>query len=99
MPDNEAKWYVVHTYSGYENKVKSTLETTVENRGMKDLIQEVRVPVEKVTEIKDMLYSGNFKVNKDYVEAKSLATVAYIVLSEAWKIATENAEITKSKHP
>lgn len=53
MPDNEAKWYVVHTYSGYENKVKSTLETTVENRGMKDLIQEVRVPVEKVTEIKD----------------------------------------------
>lgn len=53
MPENEAKWYVVHTYSGYENKVKSTLETTVENRGMKDLIQEVRVPVEKVTEIKD----------------------------------------------
>ena len=53
MPDNEAKWYVVHTYSGYENKVASTLETTVENRGMKDLIQEVRVPVEKVTEIKD----------------------------------------------
>ena len=53
MPDNEAKRYVVHTYSGYENKVKSTLETTVENRGMKDLIQEVRVPVEKVTEIKD----------------------------------------------
>lgn len=53
MPDNEAKWYVVHTYSGYENKVASTLETTVENRGMKDLIQEIRVPVEKVTEIKD----------------------------------------------
>ena len=42
MPENEAKWYVVHTYSGYENKVKSTLETTVENRGMKDLIQEER---------------------------------------------------------
>ena len=57
MPENEAKWYVVHTYSGYENKVKSTLETTVENRGMKDLIQEVRVPVEKVTEIKDIYYN------------------------------------------
>ena len=53
MPDNEAKWYVVHTYSGYENKVASTLETTVENRGMKDLIQEIRVPVEKVTEVRD----------------------------------------------
>lgn len=53
MPDNEAKWYVVHTYSGYENKVASTLETTVENRGLKDLIQEIRVPKETVTEIKD----------------------------------------------
>lgn len=53
MPDNEAKWYVVHTYSGYENKVASNLKTTVENRGLKDLIQEIRVPTEKVTEIKD----------------------------------------------
>lgn len=53
MPDNEAKWYVVHTYSGYENKVASTLETTVENRGLRDLIQEIRVPKEKVTEVKD----------------------------------------------
>ena len=53
MPDNEAKWYVVHTYLGYENKVASNLATTVENRGLKDLIQEIRVPTEKVTEIKD----------------------------------------------
>lgn len=53
MADNEARWYVVHTYSGYENKVASNLETTVENRGLKDLIQEIRVPTEKVTEIKD----------------------------------------------
>ena len=62
-------------------------------------IAELGPGLEKVTEIKDMLYSGNFHIDKDYVEAKSLATVAYIVLSEAWKIATENAEITKSKHP
>ncbi len=48
-----AKWYVVHTYSGYENKVASTIQTTVENRKMQDLIQEVRVPTETVTEIKD----------------------------------------------
>ena len=52
MPE-EAKWYVVHTYSGYENKVASNLEKTVENRQMQDLIQEVRVPTELVTEIKD----------------------------------------------
>ena len=47
----EAKWYVVHTYSGYENKVASNLEKTVENRQMQDLIQEIRVPTETVTEI------------------------------------------------
>ncbi len=50
---DEAKWYVVHTYSGYENKVASNLEKTVENRQMQDLIQEIRVPTEKVTEITD----------------------------------------------
>ncbi len=50
---DEAKWYVVHTYSGYENKVASNLEKTVENRQLQDLIQEIRVPTEKVTEITD----------------------------------------------
>lgn len=49
----DAKWYVVHTYSGYENKVASNLEKTVENRQMSDLIQEIKVPTETVTEIKD----------------------------------------------
>lgn len=48
---DEAKWYVVHTYSGYENKVASNLEKTVENRQMQELIQEIRVPTEMVTEI------------------------------------------------
>lgn len=50
---DELKWYVVHTYSGYENKVKSNLEKTVENRGFQDLITDVRVPTEIVTEIVD----------------------------------------------
>ncbi len=50
---DEAKWYVVHTYSGYENKVMSTLQTTVENRGLSDMIQDVKVPTEIVTEVKD----------------------------------------------
>lgn len=49
----EAKWYVVHTYSGYENKVASNLMTTVENRNLQDMIHEVKVPTEIVTEIKD----------------------------------------------
>ena len=49
----EAKWYVIHTYSGYENKVASTLLTTVENRGLQDMIPDVKVPTEIVTEIKE----------------------------------------------
>ena len=50
---DEAKWYVIHTYSGYENKVASNLLTTVENRGLQDMIPDVRVPTEIVTEIKE----------------------------------------------
>jgi transcription termination/antitermination protein NusG len=49
----QARWYVIHTYSGYENKVASNLEKTVENRQLHDLIQQVLVPTETVTEIKD----------------------------------------------
>jgi len=49
----ESKWYVVHTYSGYENKVASNLEKTIENRNLKHLIHEIFIPTESVTEIKD----------------------------------------------
>jgi len=48
-----AQWYVVHTYSGYENKVKTNIEKTVENRNMHDRIIEVRLPEEEVVEVKD----------------------------------------------
>ncbi|MBP3729230.1 MAG: transcription termination/antitermination protein NusG, partial [Lachnospiraceae bacterium] len=44
----EAKWYVVHTYSGYENKVKADLEKTIENLKLQDEIQEVAVPIQDV---------------------------------------------------
>lgn len=49
----EARWYVVHTRTGYENKVKTDLEKTVENRSMEGLIQEIKIPTEEVVEIKD----------------------------------------------
>ena len=52
---DEAKWYVVHTYSGYENKVASNLEKTVENHSLQNLIFEIRVPTEKVTEVVERL--------------------------------------------
>ena len=49
----EASWYVVHTYSGYENKVKTNIDKTVENRNLGERILEVRVPMENVTEVKN----------------------------------------------
>lgn len=50
---SEARWYVVHTYSGYENKVKVDIEKTIENRGLQDQILEVSVPMLEVTEQKN----------------------------------------------
>ena len=49
----EAKWYVVHTYSGYENKVKANIEKTIENRHLEEQILEVRVPMQDVVEMKN----------------------------------------------
>ena len=49
----EARWYVVHTYSGYENKVKANIEKTIENRHLEDQILEVRVPLQEVVEMKN----------------------------------------------
>jgi transcriptional antiterminator NusG len=49
----EAQWYVLHTYSGYENKVKANIEKTIENRHLEDQILEVRVPMEDVVEVRN----------------------------------------------
>lgn len=50
---SETNWYVVHTYSGYENKVKANIEKTIENRKLQDQILEVSVPMQEVTEVKN----------------------------------------------
>lgn len=49
----ETNWYVVHTYSGYENKVKANIEKTIENRNLQEEILEVRVPMQDVMELKN----------------------------------------------
>ena len=49
----EANWYVVHTYSGYENKVKADIEKTIENRHLEEEILEVRIPMQDVVELKN----------------------------------------------
>ena len=77
---DEAKWYVVHTYSGYENKVASNLETTVANHQLQDLIHEIRVPTEKVLEV-----GSNGKTKE--VERKifpGYVIVKMIMTDESW---------------
>ena len=59
-----AKWYVVHTYSGYENKVKATIEKTIENRNLQNLLVDIQVPMEEVIEEKD---NSNEVENKEAV--------------------------------
>ena len=57
-----AKWYVVHTYSGYENKVKANIEKTIENRHLEDQILEVRVPLQDVVEMKMVMNDDTWYV-------------------------------------
>ena len=67
-----AKWYVVHTYSGYENTVKATIEKTVESRQLQDVILDISIPMETVTEITESGVSKTYdrKVFPGYVLVK-----------------------------
>ncbi len=77
----EAKWYVAHTYSGYENKVATNLEKIVENRNLHDLIQEVRVPTEKVTEITE---NGTKEIERKIFPGYVL--VKMVMMDDTWYI-------------
>ena len=77
--DGEAKWYVVHTYSGHENKVKVNIEKIVENRGMQNLILDVIVPTEDRVEVKN----GQRKV-KTRKMFPGYVLVKMIVTNESW---------------
>ena len=75
MADGTAKWYVVHTYSGYENKVANDIMTTVENRNLQDMILEVKVPTEIVTETNgDKVKDVEHKIFPSYVFVKMVYT-------------------------
>ena len=71
-----AKWYVVHTYSGYENKVAADLEKIIENRKLGDMIFEIRVPTEKVVETNDkgVVKEYERKVFPSYIIIKMIMT-------------------------
>jgi transcriptional antiterminator NusG len=86
---DEAKWYVVHTYSGYEGKVAATIKTIVENRKLHDLIFDVKVPTETVTEIKDS--------KKREVERKifpGYVMVKMIMTDESWHAVRNTRGVT-----
>lgn len=91
MPDNNKQpcWYVVHTYSGYENKVKDNLEKSVENNGMQDLILEVQVPMEDVVEIKNgRRVKSQRKIYPGYVLVHMIET------SESWYLVRNTRGVT-----
>ncbi len=85
-----AKWYVIHTYSGYENKVAQTILKVVENRKLHELIPEVRVPTEKVMEKndKDQLKEVEHKIFPGYVLVKMILT------DDSWYVVRNTRGVT-----
>ena len=73
------RWYVAHTYSGYENKVKASLEKIVENRGLDDLIFDIRVPVETVIE-----RNGDKEKEVEYKIFPSYVFIKMVMTDESW---------------
>ena len=75
MADN-AKWYVLHTYSGYENAVKAAIEKSVANRGLEDMVQKMEIPMETVTEVTEagVMKEVERKVFPGYVLIKMVLT-------------------------
>jgi transcriptional antiterminator NusG len=85
----EANWYVVHTYSGYENKVKMDIEKTIENRKLHELIQEVAVPLEDVVEVKNGVRKQvQKKMFPGYVLVKMVMT------DETWYVVRNTRGVT-----
>ena len=87
--DGQAKWYVVHTYSGHENKVKVNIEKMVENRNMQNLILEVVVPTENVIEVKD----GQRKI-KTRKMFPGYVIIKMIVTNESWYLVRNTQGVT-----
>ena len=87
---SSARWYVVHTYSGYENKVAQNIEKVVENRKLQDIIQQVRIPIEMVEET-------DAKGNKKEAENKlfpSYVLVKMVMTDESWYIVRNTRGVT-----
>lgn len=82
-------WYVVHTYSGYENKVKDNLEKAAENNRMQHLIQEIQVPIEEIAEIKN-----GKRVITQHKTFPGYVLVKMIITSESWYVVRNTRGVT-----
>lgn len=85
----QAKWYVIHTYSGYENKVAQNIEKVVENRKLQDLIPEVKIPMELVTEVKD-----NKTTEAERKLFPSYVLVKMVMNDDSWYIVRNTRGVT-----
>ena len=84
------KWYVLHTYSGYENKVKQDLEHRVETMGLEDKVFEIQVPTEKVTDIKE----GGRRVTTDKKVFPGYVLVRMILDDQSWSVVRHTPGVT-----
>lgn len=84
------RWYVVHTYSGYENKVKTDLEHRIETYGVEDLIVDIQIPVEKVIEIRD----GGQRDTKESKVFPGYVLVRMELNDDTWSIVRNTAGVT-----
>ncbi|WP_125153908.1 transcription termination/antitermination protein NusG [Clostridium rectalis] len=83
------RWYVVHTYSGYENKVKANLEKTIENRNLHDWICDVQVPMEEQVEVKD----GKKKVTLKKI-FPGYVLVKMVMTDDSWYVVRNTRGVT-----
>ena len=86
---SELNWYVVHTYSGYENKVKANIEKTIENRKLQDQIFEVRVPLQDVVEMK-----GGVKKNVSKKMFPGYVLVNMVMNADTWYVVRTTRGVT-----
>ena len=91
---DDAKWYVVHTYSGYENKVAATIQKTVDNRKLHHLIVDVNVPVEEVTEITE-----NSRKTMDRKIFPGYVLVKMVMTDESWHVVRNTRGVTSFVGP
>ena len=84
------KWYVLHTYSGYENKVKQNLEQRIESMGLEDKIFKIEIPTEKVTEIKE----GGKRVEAEKKVLPGYVLVRMELDPESWSIVRNTPGVT-----